>query len=176
MSEDDDEDAYGIEDYVMEDAEVFGVQSMAQTLDESILRREFNEIVAHGYHPGFIRLGVDGFALSVALPAKSLADMISPRALVAWDKRLLSGSHYLTLLISGLRGVHPAVEPDGTLTRVVVARSAAPHFRVGLTPNYKPSNEDTAERLRKYGLKEDYGASSDDPPQEEQAPQYAHSQ
>lgn len=132
--------------------------------------------MAHGYQPGFIRLGVDDFALSVALPAKSLADTISPRALVAWDKRLLSGPHYLTLLISGLRGVHPAVEPDGTLTRVAVARSAAPHFRVGLTPNYKPNNEDTAELLRKYGLKEDYGASSDDPAKEEQEPQNAHDQ
>ncbi|OJT02602.1 hypothetical protein TRAPUB_6866 [Trametes pubescens] len=175
MSEDE-EDTYSVEDYDMDDAEIFGVQSGTQTLDQSILRREFNEIVAHGYQPGFIRLGADDFALSVALPAKSLADTISPRALVAWDKRLLSGPQYFTLLISGLRGVHPAVEPNGTLSRTAVARSAAPHFRVGLTPNYKPSNEDTAELLRKYGLKEDHDASAEDPAKVEQEPQYTDSE
>lgn len=80
---------------------------------------------------------------------------------MAWDKHLLSGPQHFTLLISGLRGVHPIVNPDGTYTRTAVARGAVPHFRVGLTPGYKPTKEDAAELLRKFGLKDDYDASAE---------------
>lgn len=51
-----------------------------------------------------------------------------------------------------MRGVHPVVQPDGILTPDAVARSAIPHFRVGLTPNYKPTREDAAELLRRFGM------------------------
>ena len=76
----------------------------------SSLRRDFKEIVAHGYHPGFIRFGAAEFALTVSIPAKSLADIISPHALLAWDRQLLIGPQYLTLLISGMRGVYPVLK------------------------------------------------------------------
>ncbi|KAI8977714.1 hypothetical protein BD414DRAFT_516981 [Trametes punicea] len=143
-----DEDDYGVEHYDIDDPELFGVHY-----------RDFNEIAAHGYHPGFIRFGVDDFALSVSLPAKSLADIISPRALIAWDRFLLAGPQHFTLLISGFRGVYPMVEPRGTLSRIATARNAAPQFRVGLTPDYKPKKEDVAEALRRFGLQKEGAAA-----------------
>lgn len=39
QSEDDNEDAYSVEDYDLDDAEMFGVQSTGQTFDQSVLRR-----------------------------------------------------------------------------------------------------------------------------------------
>ncbi len=114
--------------------------------------------MAYGYYPGFIPFGVDDFALSVSLPAKSLADTISARALMAWDKHLLSRAQHLTLLVSGLRGVYPFVEHDATFTQSVHFHGVAPQFRVGLTSEYKPTKEDASETIRKYGLKEEYDA------------------
>ncbi|KAI0824358.1 hypothetical protein BC628DRAFT_1379076 [Trametes gibbosa] len=156
--EEEEEEADGIEDYDMDDAELFGVDTGSQAFDGAQLQREFIETVAYGYQPGFIRFGIDDFALSVSIPVKSLPDTIPARALIAWDKRLLSGSQHLTLLLSGMKGVHPVVEPAGTLTRAAVARSATPHFRVGLTPEYKPARDDAAELLRRFGMKDDHGA------------------
>ena len=119
--------------------------------------------MAYGYRPGFIRFGLDDFALSVSLPARSLADTIPARALMAWDKRLLSRPQYLTLLISGLRGVYPVVKPDATYTDSAHFHGSAPQFRVGLTPGYKPTADEAAETLRRYGLREEYDAPPTDP-------------
>ncbi|OSC99575.1 hypothetical protein PYCCODRAFT_1446686 [Trametes coccinea BRFM310] len=149
-SEDEDED-YEMDEY---DLELFDVQPSAQILDRFALQRDFNEIVAHGFCPGFIRIGVDEFALTVSLPAKSLADIISPHALLAWDRQLLTGPQYLTLLISGTRGVYPVVKADGRLTHSAAARSTVLQFRVGLTPNYKPDKDITVELMRRYGLQD----------------------
>ena len=120
--------------------------------------REFNEVVAYGFHPGFIPFGIDDFALSVSLPARLLANTIPPRALMAWDKRLLSRPQHLTLLISGLRGVYPVVQPDATYTHSAHVHGSMPQFRVGLTPKYKPTTDEAAETIRRYGLKEEYDA------------------
>ncbi|KAI0367123.1 hypothetical protein BV20DRAFT_1091315 [Pilatotrama ljubarskyi] len=155
-------------DYNTDGEELFGDGNTSQPIDLSILQREFNEIVAHGYQPGYIRFSIDDFALSVSLPAKSLADTISPRALMAWDKHLLSGPHHLTLLISGMRGVYPVVQLDGTPTQAAVIRGAVPHFRIGLTNSYKPSQEDAAELLRRFGLQEEYHADPDHASEQEE--------
>ncbi|KAI0643473.1 hypothetical protein C8Q79DRAFT_979163 [Trametes meyenii] len=157
---DEEEEIYGMDDYDMDDHELFDGQPTGLALDQSVLQREFNEIVAHGYQPGFVRFGVDDFALSTSLPVKSLADLIPPRALIAWDKRLLSGPHHFTLLISGLRGVYPVMRPDGYLTPTASARAVIPQFRVGLYSAYKPTKEDAAELLRRFGLTENYDAGS----------------
>ena len=125
--------------------------------------REFNEVVAYGFHPGYIPFGIDDFALSVSLPARSLANTIPPRALMAWDKQLLSRPQHLTLLISGLRGVYPIVQSDATYTHSAHFHGSAPQFRVGLTPEYKPTTDDAAETIRRYGLKEEYDARPADP-------------
>ncbi|KAI9060756.1 hypothetical protein FKP32DRAFT_1613420 [Trametes sanguinea] len=143
---DDEDEEYEMED---DDLELFGIESSGQMMD-----RDFNEIVAHGYHPGFIRFGVAEFALTVSLPAKSLADIISPHALLAWDRQLLIGPQYLTLLISGMRGVYPVVKADGRLTHSAAAGSTVLQFRVGLTPSYKPDKDVTLELMRRYGLQE----------------------
>ncbi|KAI0350812.1 hypothetical protein OH77DRAFT_1570284 [Trametes cingulata] len=161
--EDDDEDAYGMDAYDADDAELFGTANAHQAMDHSVLQRDFKEIVAHGYQPGFVRFGVDDFALSVSLPARSFADNISPRALVAWDKQLLSGPQHLILLLSGMRGVYPVLQPDGTFTPTATARSAALHFRIGLSNDYKPSREEAVEMLRRFGLQEEYGANPNGP-------------
>ena len=170
--EDEDVGAYDIDD----DMGMLGNQPGNSKLDRSMLQRcvvslldckcyltcnssrHFNEIVAYNYYPGYIPFGVDDFALSVSLPARSLADTISPRALMAWDKQLLSRAQHLTLLVSGLRGVYPFVEHDGTFTQTSHFHGVAPQFRVGLTLEYKPTQEDAAETIRKFGLKEEYDA------------------
>ncbi|KAI0668099.1 hypothetical protein C8Q78DRAFT_1099205 [Trametes maxima] len=166
---DEDEEIYGMDNYDLDDHELFGGQpTTGQALDQ-----DFNEIVAHGYQPGFIRFGIDDFALSISLPVKSLADCIPPRALLAWDKRLLSGPHYFTLLISGLRGVHPVVQPDGHFTPDASARTAAPQFRVGLSSTYKPTKEDAVELLRKFGLAENYDAKPAEEVEAEQLEEFS---
>ncbi|RDX46333.1 hypothetical protein OH76DRAFT_1407058 [Lentinus brumalis] len=154
IEDDDDLGAYDVDD----DMGMLGAQPGNSKFDRTALQRHFNEIVAYGYYPGFIPFGLDDFALSVSLPAKSLADTISARALMAWDKHLLSRAQHLTLLVSGLRGVYPFVEHDATFTQSVHFHGVAPQFRVGLTSDYKPTKEDASETIRKYGLKEEYDA------------------
>ena len=100
------------------------------------------------------------------MPAKDLADTIPVRALMAWDKRLLSRPQHLTLLVSGLRGVYPIVQPDATYNQTAHTYGAIPQFRVGLTNGYKPSSEDAAEMVRKFGLKEEYDEKPTDPEEE----------
>lgn len=133
-------------------------RSSTTSSDDFGFGREFNEVVAYGYHPGFIPFGIDDFALSVSLPARFLADTIPPRALMAWDKQLLSRPQHLTLLISGLRGVYPVVQSDATYTNSAHVHGSVPRFRVGLTPKYKPTTDEAAETIRRYGLKEEYDA------------------
>ncbi|KAI0656109.1 hypothetical protein C8Q70DRAFT_1014692 [Cubamyces menziesii] len=157
-----DDDAYSMSDYDMDGIELFGVEPVGQTLDRNILQRDFNEIVAHGYNPGFIQFGTDDFITSISIPVKSLAETISARALVAWDRRLLERSQHLTLLISRLHGVYPAVKSDGMLTHTAIARGVMPHFRIGLTSRYKPTADDAAEVLRRFGLQEGYGLADED--------------
>ncbi|KAH9895584.1 hypothetical protein C8Q73DRAFT_688553 [Cubamyces lactineus] len=157
-----DDDVYSMSGYDMDDIELFGVEPLGQTLDRNTLQRDFNEIVAHGYNPGFIQFGTDDFIISVSIPVKSLAETISARALVAWDRRLLERSQHLTLLISRLHGVYPVVKPDGALTHTAIARGVIPHFRIGLTTRYKPSADDAVEVLRRFGLQEGHGLTDQD--------------
>ncbi|KAI0073974.1 hypothetical protein K474DRAFT_119925 [Panus rudis PR-1116 ss-1] len=123
-------------------------------VDVSALQRDFNEVVAHSYRPGIIRLGLDEIVLSVSIPVVSLAKGISPRALMAWDSRLLSENHHLTLVVSGMRDSYPALQSDGTLIPSLSARGVGNlRFRVGLTPRYKPTKELTKELVRNFALK-----------------------
>ncbi|KAI0750412.1 hypothetical protein C8Q74DRAFT_1309949 [Fomes fomentarius] len=152
--DDDDSDMDGYD--MDEDIGMLGVQPSQSKVDRTTLQRHFNEIVGYGYCPGVIPLGVDDFALSVSQPAKSLAETIPARALMAWDKQLLSRAQHLTMLISGLRGVYPFVQHDATYTQTAHFHGTAPQFRVGLTSGYKPTREDATETIRKFGLKEEY--------------------
>lgn len=116
---------------------------------------DFLEIVACDYRPGIVKFGVDDFSLSVSIPVIKLADDIPARALMAWDRRLLSRSQHLTLLISGLRGTYPFLSAEGALTKDAVSRGTALQFKVGLTCKYKPSKEHALEAKRTFGLVEE---------------------
>lgn len=112
---------------------------------------DFNEVVASGYRPGAVRIGLDDVVLSVSKPSFKLAESISPQALSAWDPRLLSSVKHLTLIISGTRGVYPALLADGTVDR----RLNGLTFRVGLTSGYKPNRELVLQLTRSFALQED---------------------
>lgn len=116
------------------------------------LQNDFIETVATGFRPGLIRFGGDDFSISVSLPVIILAASIPPRALMAWDRRLLSRSQHLCLLISGFRGNYPAIGPDGMLSPMAQQSGTALNFKVGLTPRYKPGQEFAKEAVRTFGL------------------------
>ena len=116
--------------------------------------RHFHEVIAHEYRPGFIPFGADDTVLSVSIPIIKLVDSIPARALMAWDRRLLERTQHLTLLIIGLRGTYPVLQPDGAVRTDAAMRGISPQFRIGLTPLYKPHKEHVAAAVRVFGLKE----------------------
>lgn len=119
------------------------------------LQRDFNEIVAADFRPGLIRLSADELVLSVSVPVVYLARIIPPRALMAWDSRLLSKKQHLTLIISGMRNVYPVLQSDGTLNpRLISSGVSKLQFRVGLSPEYKPPKEAIPALIRLFGLKD----------------------
>ena len=109
-------------------------------------------MVAAGYRPGFIPFGVDDFSLSISIPVITLVNDIPAHALMAWDRRLLSRTQNLTLLISGLRGTYPPLAPDGSYSRDASARGTHLQFKVGLTKKYKPGKEHALQEKRNFGL------------------------
>ena len=109
-------------------------------------------MVAAGYRPGFIPFGVDDFSLSISIPVITLVNDIPARALMAWDRRLLSRTQNLTLLISGLRGTYPPLASNGTYSRDAIARGTHIQFKVGLSKKYKPGKEHAFEEKQKFGL------------------------
>ena len=90
----------------------------------------------------------------MSAPIIKLVGDIPARALMAWDRRLLASTQHLTLLIIGLRGTYPVLQPDGTVCADGGVRGIAPQFRIGLTPIYKPEKADVAAAVRVFGLKE----------------------
>lgn len=124
-------------------------------------------MVAAGYRPGFIRFGVDDFSLSISIPVITLVNDIPARALMAWDRRLLSRTQNLTLLISGLRGTYPPLAPDGTYSKDAIARGTNIQFKVGLTKRYKPGKEHALEAKRNFGLVDEEKAQTKTPTAEE---------
>ena len=107
--------------------------------------RDFNEITSSGYRPGCIKYTGDDFAISVSVPVIKLTDCIPAHALLAWDKRLLSKTRNLTLLITGCHGSYPLEIPsengaDNSRTQF--------HFKVAIVDTYKPSKGSVIEVLR----------------------------
>jgi ubiquitin-conjugating enzyme E2 Q len=78
--------------------------------------------------------------------------MVPPRALMAWDRTLLSKTQHLCLLISGFCGVYPVIKPDGLCTTKAIKASTDIQFRIGLTQSYKPGKEEARSAFRKHGL------------------------
>ncbi|KAL0948368.1 hypothetical protein HGRIS_010950 [Hohenbuehelia grisea] len=116
------------------------------------LQRDFVDIVASDYRPGFIQFGDDDFCVSVSLPVITLANSIPARALHAWDRRLLSRSQNLALSIYGFRGVYPVLAADGTYTADATRMGATLSFKVGLTKRYKPGKSQAREAMRTFGI------------------------
>ena len=112
----------------------------------------FVDVVATEYRPGFIGLPGDDFVLSISLPVITLANLIPPRALMAWDRRLLASSQHLTLLISGFHGLYPVLEPNATYTPAAKRLAVNLNFKVGLSERYKPGVDQVREVIRKHGL------------------------
>lgn len=140
--EDDDEDEEG-EDYAVSSDDDIYMSSTSQNLMKMTrLQHDFLEIVARGYRPGLIRFGGDDFCISVSLSVIKLAESVPPRALNAWDRRLLSKTQHLVLLISGFRGVYPPSDSDATKLK----------FHVGLSGIHKPSKEHAKDACRNFSL------------------------
>ncbi|KAF9481500.1 hypothetical protein BDN70DRAFT_876298 [Pholiota conissans] len=116
------------------------------------LQEDFVDIVATEYRPGFIGIGGNDFVISVSLPVITLANSIPPRALMAWDRRLLASSQHLTLLIGGFHGVYPVLEHDASYTSPAQRLGVSLSFKVGLSEKYKPGNENVKDIIRKHGL------------------------
>ncbi|THU91820.1 hypothetical protein K435DRAFT_829796 [Dendrothele bispora CBS 962.96] len=121
------------------------------------LQMDFIETLASSYRPGVIRTG-DGFVMSVSLPIIDLAEKVEPRALGAWDRKLLNPPmgipHHLVLLISGWRGVYPYPIRDARSSSSASssASSSSLKFKVGLSSSYKPTPENVREAYRSFGL------------------------
>lgn len=112
-------------------------------------------MAAIGYRPGLIRIGASELVLSVSIPTFRLAELIAPRALMAWDPRLLSKSRHFTLIISGVRGKYPVLSADGLLSKDAYTRGTTNlQFKVGLTSSYKPATDQVSELIRTYGMVE----------------------
>ncbi|GLB36141.1 putative ubiquitin-conjugating enzyme family protein [Lyophyllum shimeji] len=116
------------------------------------LQNDFVETVAAGYRPGMIHFAEDEFAISISLPVITLAKSIPPRALMAWDRRLLTRSQHLTLLISGFRGVYPPLNSGGAYNALAQRCGSSLAFKLGLTPKYKPGKEYAKDAGRTFGL------------------------
>lgn len=117
----------------------------------------FLETVAADYRPGFIKHSFEHFLVTVSIPILRLIEIIPPRALMAWDRALLSKTQHLCLLISGFNGVYPVLNPDGTYTTNAIRASTALQFKIGLTQRYKPGKEEARGAVRKHGLLLDEG-------------------
>ncbi|KAJ3560459.1 hypothetical protein NP233_g10827 [Leucocoprinus birnbaumii] len=151
--EDDDDEDYTIlsDDEGGYNLGSFTVSSVNQH-DFSIMQRDFLELIAADYRPGFIKHSAENFTVSVSISILELSKIIPPRALMAWDRALLSKTQHLNLLISGFGGVYPVLNADGTYTVQAIKASTDIQFRIGLTQRYKPGKEEAKAAFRKHGL------------------------
>ncbi|GJE90635.1 hypothetical protein PsYK624_067790 [Phanerochaete sordida] len=143
--------------YDDDDYNQYGLASVKTSVefDMKALQSDFNQMAAIGCKPGLTRIGVSEIVISVSAPTFRLAESVPPRALMAWDSRLLSQSRNFTLIISGIHGKYPILSPEGTLSPDALARGTSKlTFRVGLTPRYKPEKEQVLELVRMFGTQE----------------------
>lgn len=108
--------------------------------------------MAAEYRPGLIKQSLENFYITVSIPVLRLIDIIPPRALMAWDRALLSKTQHLCLLISGFGGIYPFLSADGTYTPAAVRASTNLQFKIGLTQRYKPGKEEVRAAVRRHGL------------------------
>ncbi|KAG5729844.1 Ubiquitin-conjugating enzyme E2Q-like protein 1 [Termitomyces sp. T112] len=148
--DEDDNDYEGFDQF--EEDLMSGSTAGKQKLDLQHLQNDFLEVVATGYRPGLLRFADDNLAISVSIPVVVLAKFIPPRALMAWDRRLLSRSQHLTLLISGFRDIYPPLDHECAYTTQAQRSGILLTFKVGLTGTYKPGKEHARDAGQAYGL------------------------
>lgn len=129
-----------------------------KTFTKQSLQRDFLEVVASDYRPGILCSETSEFILTVSTPVVALN--IPGRALMAWDRCLLSKSQRLTLVIAGFQGVYPPLTSEGDYR--LPLRTGALKFRVGLTKRYKPGKEQAQDAVREYAL-----VSKDEEPEQD---------
>ena len=139
QSSGDDDDFGAIED-------TYGAAHIAE--QTKALKRDFIQIVAHGFRPGLVRFGSNDFVVITSLPLVKFP--VPPTALAAWDGRLISPDMHLTLLISGFRGAYPPLNEQGH----VASAFAKLRFNVGLSAG-KPSKEAVEAVTRDFAMKEE---------------------
>lgn len=124
----------------------------------TLLRTHFTQIIQASYKPGFYTISSDfstagtdfEFALSVSYPVSLLN--VPPRALVAWDRRLLSSSFKnLVVVISGLYKSYPVIDNNGRFIGGIGGGGGNKiKFCVGLCKAYKPSKEGVLHAIRNF--------------------------
>lgn len=152
LEDDDDEGSEGDMDVYYSDDDAPGIGVRQSKVNYAKLQHDHLQTLACSYRPGFIKFTDDAFSLSLSTPIISLSSpSLPPATLHAWDRRLLSRSQHLVLLISGWDGVYPyhlpAIGGDGG--NVDVGRGLK--FKVGLSGGYKPSVAVAKEATRKFG-------------------------
>ncbi|KIM60273.1 hypothetical protein SCLCIDRAFT_1217055 [Scleroderma citrinum Foug A] len=134
------------------------------------LKRDFVETSDAGYNPGIIWRSSDDFLLTVSLPVIGLIAKIPSHALLAWDRRFLEPGQNLVLLISGFRCFYPILREDGTLVPEASWAGAGLKFKLGLSPNYKPSSGEAKAAFRHFDVScAAKGGESSDPDQQQSA-------
>ncbi|GAA5872831.1 hypothetical protein JCM8547_005715 [Rhodosporidiobolus lusitaniae] len=124
----DDEDLYDLGGSIGQDSETL-----------KALRRDFKDLIAAGYRPGFTRISELELVVSVSKKVNTLG--VPARALQAWDQRLITGEVvYLTLLMSF--GRYP-VDLDNMTSGQV-------RFKVGISPKHKPSRAAISAAFRSH--------------------------
>lgn len=134
------------------------------------IARDFVETSDAGYNPGIIWRSSDDFLLTVSLPVIGLIAKIPSHALLAWDRRFLEPGQNLVLLISGFRCFYPILREDGTLVPEASWAGAELKFKLGLSPNYKPSSGEAKAAFRHFDVScAAKGDESSDPDQQQSA-------
>ncbi|SGY22977.1 BQ5605_C019g08878 [Microbotryum silenes-dioicae] len=129
-TEDEDMDDYIEDDDIFSIGAGFGPRSALRVA----LRKDFRELLAQGYRPGFTRLSEFDNVVSVSKKVNELGVPVG--ALQAWDSELITGKVvYLVLLIKF--GCKYPIDADNA-TRGQV------QFKVVIAPTYKPSKASIA--------------------------------
>ncbi|SCV71838.1 BQ2448_4532 [Microbotryum intermedium] len=123
-----------MDDYIDDDIFSNGAELGPRSAQQRALRKDFRELLAQGYRPGFTRVSELDNVVSVAKKVNELGVPVG--ALQAWDSELITGKVvYLVLLINF--GSEYPIDPDN-------ATHGQVQFRVGIAPTYKPSKASIA--------------------------------
>ncbi len=87
----------------------------------------------------------------MSLPVVSLLGSLPTRSLLAWDRKLFSERHHITVLVTSVDGMYPLLKLDESRRM-----SEPPRFRVGVTARYKPSGTVSGDSTTNFTAFDDY--------------------